>query len=85
MGTIILSALVAHTGWHWMTERWEQLTQYDLEWPVVTAAGLAGAMWWLMWIVAAAGLAWMGWGWRRRTSGARRDENADVLADAPIE
>src|SRR5208283_3411662 len=22
MGTIILSALVAHTAWHWMTERW---------------------------------------------------------------
>src|SRR5262249_45754456 len=22
MGTIILSALVAHTGWHWMTDRW---------------------------------------------------------------
>ncbi|HKF69361.1 MAG TPA: HupE/UreJ family protein, partial [Vicinamibacterales bacterium] len=21
MGTIILSALVAHTGWHWMTDR----------------------------------------------------------------
>ena len=25
IGTIILSALVAHTGWHWMTERWERL------------------------------------------------------------
>ena len=23
MGTIILSALVAHTGWHWLTERGE--------------------------------------------------------------
>src|SRR5947207_8134283 len=25
MGTIILSALIAHTGWHWMLERWERL------------------------------------------------------------
>ena len=24
-GTIILSALVAHTAWHWMVERWEVL------------------------------------------------------------
>ena len=24
MGTIILSALVAHTGWHWMTERFDR-------------------------------------------------------------
>src|SRR5581483_3747558 len=28
MGTIILSALVAHTGWHWMLERWDLLRQY---------------------------------------------------------
>ena len=35
MGTIVLSALVAHSGWHWMTERWELLTLYDLSspWP----------------------------------------------------
>ena len=31
IGTIILSALVAHTGWHWMTERWERLRQYHVE------------------------------------------------------
>ncbi|MEO8127865.1 MAG: HupE/UreJ family protein [Bryobacteraceae bacterium] len=30
MGTIILSALVAHTGWHWMLERWQILRQYRL-------------------------------------------------------
>src|SRR6185503_575545 len=27
MGTIILSAFVAHTAWHWMLERWTVLTQ----------------------------------------------------------
>src|SRR2546430_3829830 len=31
MGTIILSALVAHTGWHWMTERWDRLRQFRFE------------------------------------------------------
>jgi hypothetical protein len=25
MGTIILSAFVAHTGWHWLLERADQL------------------------------------------------------------
>ena len=29
MGTIILSALVAHTGWHWMLERADRLRQYQ--------------------------------------------------------
>ena len=28
MGTIILSALVAHTGWHWMIERFDHLRQF---------------------------------------------------------
>jgi hypothetical protein len=28
MGTIILSALVAHTGWHWMLERWDVLRKF---------------------------------------------------------
>ncbi len=28
IGTIILSALVAHTGWHWMIERWDVLRKF---------------------------------------------------------
>ena len=28
IGTIIISALVAHTGWHWMIERWEHFRQF---------------------------------------------------------
>ena len=31
MGVIVLSAIAAHTAWHWMTERWEVLRQ--AEWP----------------------------------------------------
>jgi hypothetical protein len=30
MGTIILSALLAHTAWHWMVERGGQLMQYPI-------------------------------------------------------
>ena len=56
MGTIILSALVAHTGWHWMIERASRLRQFKFEWPVQDAASLASAMRWLMWIVILAGL-----------------------------
>ena len=39
MGTIILSALVAHTAWHWMTERGAQLLQFP--WPAVDAVLLS--------------------------------------------
>ena len=59
MGTIILSALVAHTGWHWMTERWDRLRQFHFEWPVLNAALLAAGLRWLMAVVVLAGLVWV--------------------------
>jgi hypothetical protein len=58
MGTIILSALVAHTAWHWMIDRGTVLRQFRFTWPVWDAALLASAMRWTMLIVLAAGLVW---------------------------
>jgi hypothetical protein len=58
MGTIILSALVAHTGWHWMLDRGERLAQFRFAWPVLTAAMLAAAMHWLMAMLIVAALMW---------------------------
>jgi hypothetical protein len=57
IGTIILSALVAHTGWHWMTDRFGVLRQFP--WPTVTAAGMATAARWLMALVAVAAVGWL--------------------------
>ena len=68
LGTIVLSALVAHTAWHWMSERWELLRQFRVAWPVVDAAFLAGAMRWMMLAVAAAGLYWLVFGVRSSSS-----------------
>jgi hypothetical protein len=58
MGTIILSALVAHTAWHWMTERYEVFRRYRIEWPVFDAALWADVLKWLMLIVIAGGVVW---------------------------
>ncbi|MDP9113405.1 MAG: HupE/UreJ family protein [Acidobacteriota bacterium] len=66
MGTIILSALVAHTGWHWMTERFDRLRQFRFEWPQINAAFLAAALRWLMLLVIVAALWWLGSGVLRR-------------------
>jgi hypothetical protein len=44
MGTILLSALVAHTAWHWMLERGAVLRQYELTWPTLDLAFFAAAM-----------------------------------------
>src|SRR5712664_1064803 len=52
-GTIILSALVAHTGWHWMIERGEVL--WKVEWPRLDAASLTVLARWVAGVLLAAG------------------------------
>jgi hypothetical protein len=58
IGTIILSALVAHTGWHWMMDRADRLRQFRFEWPLIDAALLATVLRVLTIAVLLAGLAW---------------------------
>ena len=53
VGMIILSAIVAHTGWHWMTDRWEALAK--VAWPHPSVAGLATLALWIAGILLAAG------------------------------
>jgi hypothetical protein len=57
MGTIILSAIVAHTAWHWMTDRFDVLRQFP--YPVITAAGLAAGLRWAIVLVGVAAMAWV--------------------------
>ena len=58
MGTIILSAIVAHTGWHWMIDRWSQLQKFPLPKFDLSATSVASLMRWAMVVVAFAGVAW---------------------------
>ncbi len=58
MGVILLSALVAHTAWHWMTDRFADFTSYDLQLPALNAAFFAALMQWLMLMVIAGGVLW---------------------------
>jgi hypothetical protein len=59
LGTVLISAFVAHTAWHWTADRWQVLSQFRWEWTTRDSAlalrGLLGAM------VAFAAL----WCWRR--------------------
>src|SRR5437016_14629265 len=55
VGMIILSALVALTGWQWMTERGSALL--NAPWPSLSVAGLATLAFWITGLLlAAAGL-----------------------------
>ncbi len=60
MGTILLSALVAHTSWHWMAERWEILSQFPITWAAFSRAMFTGAMGWLLLAILMAGMVWAG-------------------------
>jgi TRAP-type C4-dicarboxylate transport system permease small subunit len=75
MGIIILSALVAHTAWHWMTDRWGVLSKYRIQLPEVTPAFLASVLRWMMAAVAIAGVWWLVRVVRHGRQGkARKDE-----------
>jgi len=77
MGTIILSALVAHTGWHWMLDRGTRLQQFQFEWPALDAALLALLLRWLLIFLILGGLLWLfrlalrGWAARATEKEAR--------------
>ncbi|HVT40962.1 MAG TPA: HupE/UreJ family protein [Gemmatimonadaceae bacterium] len=62
VGTILLSALVAHTAWHWMLDRLGVLRQYRFQWPASSLLLLAGAMRALILVLIVAGALWLMFG-----------------------
>jgi hypothetical protein len=80
-GTIVLSALVAHTGWHWTLERWERLRQFRWEWRALNTALLASALRWVMLAVVAASVVWIVFGLLLRPERRRLENEAASGAD----
>ena len=54
VGTIILSAIVAHTGWHRMGERWDALSK--LAWPSPDWDAVVVAARWIAVLLVAGGI-----------------------------
>jgi hypothetical protein len=78
MGTIVLSAFVAHTSWHWMLDRWAVLSRYELTLPVLDAEFAAGAMRTAMLLIVIVGAGWATFELYRRL--ARRQDGSAALA-----
>jgi hypothetical protein len=78
IGTIVLSAIVAHTGWHWMTERGARLAQYQFEWPALDVVFLDLLLRWSMLAVGLAAVAWLIFG-----VFAKRGPHLDVARGGP--
>ena len=58
IGSILLSALVAHSAWHWMTERGGTLSQYTFQAPVMDALFFASVMRWTMMLIIIFAVLW---------------------------
>jgi hypothetical protein len=59
LGAIVLSVILAHTGWHWMTERGARLLQYQFRWPAMDLMLAAAVMRWLMLALIVGGMLWV--------------------------
>ena len=63
---MILSALVAHTSWHWMTERWGVLTAYQIVPPAINALFWAAVLRWVALLLVVGVVGWgLAEGYRR--------------------
>ena len=68
-GLTILSAIIAHTGWHWMIDRGEVLRQFEFHWPAMDAIFWLTVVRWLMVTVTLSGLLWLAVTLSRRWGG----------------
>jgi hypothetical protein len=58
IATVVLSAIAAHSAWHWFTERGSELLAYRWEAPTFDAAFFAAAMRWAMLMLGSVGVLW---------------------------
>ena len=59
MGIILFSAVLAHSGWHWMSDRAAQLFAYHFQWPALDALFLAALIRWSMLLIVVASVVWL--------------------------
>jgi hypothetical protein len=78
LGVIILSAIVAHTAWHWMMDRGSRLSEFP--WPPLNAAFWLVVMRGLLVVLIGAGMIWIASKLLRRRTRQPADEKATVRA-----
>lgn len=58
-GVILLSAIVGHWAWHWMEERWVNLSAYEISLPAFGSEFLVGLLQWSALLILASVMLWM--------------------------
>jgi hypothetical protein len=88
MGVIVLSAFLAHTGWHWFLDRGAATLEYQFIMPVFDATFVAALLRWLMLGLIALGALWGLRGlydWVGRRHGGGGEPAGRPAASAPAE
>jgi hypothetical protein len=80
VGTIILSALVAHSAWHWMVDRWSVFKEYQFQWPAFDLALAARVTRWSILLLVITAAVWLLRGLFRRM--ARQERSTESAAEA---
>ncbi|HAK56031.1 MAG: HupE/UreJ family protein [Vicinamibacterales bacterium] len=60
IGIIVFSVFIAHSGWHWLSERAGAFGQFGIQAPTYDLFFFASVMRWAMLLVLAVGIAWLG-------------------------
>ena len=59
VGAMLVSILVGHTAWHWMTDRGGRLVDYRFSWPPFDSALAVSVLRWAALAVIIGGVGWM--------------------------
>ncbi len=59
IGSIILSAILAHSAWHWMSDRAAEFLAYDIRLPTQDLALAASLLRWFLLLAVIAVIAWL--------------------------
>ena len=59
VGVIVLSALIAHSSWHWLTQRLTTLWEFQFQLPAFDLLLLANAMRWSILLIVLGGALWL--------------------------
>ena len=85
MGTIILSAFVAHTAWHWMLDRGAVLREYRVQLPSLDAETAVAGLRWLMLLLLVVGAGWAVFELYGRLTRGAQDGDAALARGGDIE
>jgi hypothetical protein len=80
IAVIVLSAVAAHSGWHWMESRYADLRRFPLGWPTVDTLFLLGLVRWAMVAVIVAATIWLAHEIRDKASNRLRRRLRDRFA-----